>query len=99
MDIKKSGSQPSVKGPEERFTGTVRIDPLFETTEHVHRAIWTKLPCRDTEQEVGGLMQVHFGDNLPGIGPACGRLDSGFGTGKPGATVDAPICLNLQSAG
>jgi quercetin dioxygenase-like cupin family protein len=29
MDIKRSGSQPSSKGPAERFTGTVRVDPLF----------------------------------------------------------------------
>jgi quercetin dioxygenase-like cupin family protein len=29
MDIKRSGSQPSGKGPTEWFTGTVRIDPLF----------------------------------------------------------------------
>ena len=28
MDIKRSGSQPSGKGPAEYFTGTVRIDPL-----------------------------------------------------------------------
>src|SRR5271166_3425922 len=30
MDIKRSGSQPSGKGPVEYFTGTVRIDPLFQ---------------------------------------------------------------------
>ena len=30
MDIKRSGSQPSTKGPAEWFTGTVRIDPLFD---------------------------------------------------------------------
>jgi quercetin dioxygenase-like cupin family protein len=30
MDIKRSGLQPSAKGPDEYFTGTVRIDPLFE---------------------------------------------------------------------
>ena len=30
MDIKRSGSQPSGKGPAEYFTGTVRIDPLFQ---------------------------------------------------------------------
>jgi len=30
MDIKRSGSQPSGKGQAEYFTGTVRIDPLFE---------------------------------------------------------------------
>src|ERR1017187_9950797 len=29
MEIQRSGSQPSGKGPEEYFTGTVRIDPLF----------------------------------------------------------------------
>ncbi|WP_242056454.1 MULTISPECIES: hypothetical protein [unclassified Nostoc] len=33
MDIKRSGSQPSAKGPTEYFTGTVRIDPLFEAHE------------------------------------------------------------------
>ncbi|MGA7877353.1 MAG: cupin domain-containing protein [Desulfoferrobacter sp.] len=30
MDIKRAGSQPSRKGPSDWFTGTVRIDPLFE---------------------------------------------------------------------
>ena len=29
MEIKRSGSQPSGKGPAEWFTGNVRIDPLF----------------------------------------------------------------------
>ena len=28
MDIKRSGSQPSARGPAEYFTGAVRIDPL-----------------------------------------------------------------------
>lgn len=32
MDIKRNGSQPSSKGSEEWFTGTVRIDPLFAPT-------------------------------------------------------------------
>src|SRR5512136_1168566 len=30
MNIKRSGSQPSAKGPAEHFTGTVSIDPLFD---------------------------------------------------------------------
>jgi hypothetical protein len=30
MDIKRVGTQPSGKGPAEWFTGTVRIDPLFQ---------------------------------------------------------------------
>ena len=29
MEIKRSGSQPSSMGPAEYFTGTVRVDPLF----------------------------------------------------------------------
>lgn len=33
MDIKRSGSQPSMTGPAEWFTGTVRIDPLFEPVD------------------------------------------------------------------
>ena len=32
MDIKRSGSQPSGKGPTDWFTGAVRIDPLFAAT-------------------------------------------------------------------
>ena len=30
MDIKRNGSQPSGKGPAEWFTGTVRIEPLYQ---------------------------------------------------------------------
>jgi quercetin dioxygenase-like cupin family protein len=33
MDIKRSGSQPSGKGPAEYFTGTVRVDPLFQAND------------------------------------------------------------------
>ena len=34
MEITRIGSQPSGKGPEEWFTGSVRIDPLFQPNEH-----------------------------------------------------------------
>ena len=33
MEIKRSGSQPSGKGSAEYFTGTVRLDPLFEAPD------------------------------------------------------------------
>ena len=33
MEIRRSGSQPSSKGPADWFTGLVRIDPLFEAPE------------------------------------------------------------------
>jgi len=33
MEIKRNGSQPSAKGPADWFTGTVRVDPLFNAEE------------------------------------------------------------------
>lgn len=33
MEIRKNGTQPSAKGPAEWFTGTVRIDPLFQPAD------------------------------------------------------------------
>ncbi len=33
MEIKRSGSQPSGKGPADYFTGAVRVDPLFQATD------------------------------------------------------------------
>ena len=32
MEIRRVGSQPSGKGPADWFSGTVRIDPLFDAT-------------------------------------------------------------------
>jgi quercetin dioxygenase-like cupin family protein len=33
MDIKRAGSRSSGKGPADYFTGSVRVDPLFEAPE------------------------------------------------------------------
>jgi quercetin dioxygenase-like cupin family protein len=33
MEIERSGTQPSQKGPPEWFTGKVRIDSMFQRTE------------------------------------------------------------------
>jgi quercetin dioxygenase-like cupin family protein len=30
MEIKRSGSQPSARGPADYFSGSVRVDPLFQ---------------------------------------------------------------------
>jgi quercetin dioxygenase-like cupin family protein len=38
MEIKRSGSQPSSKGPADWFTGTVRIDPLFQARDPARAA-------------------------------------------------------------
>jgi quercetin dioxygenase-like cupin family protein len=47
MDIQRSGSQPSAKGPDEHFTGTVRVDPPFGAIEpsRVTAGIVTFEPC------------------------------------------------------
>ncbi len=36
MEIIRNGSRPSGKGPEEWFTGVVRIDPLFNAEGEAH---------------------------------------------------------------
>jgi quercetin dioxygenase-like cupin family protein len=33
MEIKRGGSQPSGKGPADYFTGSVRVDPLFQAPD------------------------------------------------------------------
>ena len=60
MEIRRNGSQPSGKGPAEWFTGTVRIDPLFQapdparvqcaqvTFEPGARTAWHKHPLGQT---------------------------------------------------
>ena len=67
MEIKRSGSQPSTKGPAEYFTGTVRIDPLFQvkdparavgnsvTFEPGARTVWHTHPLGQTLIVIAGL--------------------------------------------
>jgi quercetin dioxygenase-like cupin family protein len=38
MEIRRVGTEPSVKGPAEWFTGTVRLDRLFEAAEPARAA-------------------------------------------------------------
>jgi quercetin dioxygenase-like cupin family protein len=38
MEIKRSGSQPSGKGSAEWFSGTVRVDPLFQAADPARAA-------------------------------------------------------------
>ena len=76
MEIKRSGSQPSRKGPNEYFTGAVRIDPLFEaaaparvlgasvTFEPGARTAWHRHPLGQT------LIRLR-------LGAAVGRADRG----------------------
>src|ERR1044072_8342154 len=67
MEIKRGGSQASTKGPGDWFTGTVRIDPLFEAPEPARvrgasitfepgaRTAWHKHPLGQTLIVTSGL--------------------------------------------
>ena len=82
MDIKRSGSQPSGKGPAEYFTGAVRIDPLFEapdparavgasvTFEPGARTAWHSHPLGQTLIVTAGRGRVRrWGGPIEEIGP------------------------------
>ena len=70
MEIKRSGSQRSSKGPGEWFTGTVRIDPLFDapvparaagasvTFEPGARTAWHTHPLGQTLIVIAGCGRV-----------------------------------------
>jgi len=70
MDIKRVGSQPSGKGPDSYFTGTVRIDPLFQapsparvagatvTFEPGARTAWHTHPLSQTLIVIAGCGRV-----------------------------------------
>ncbi|WP_159012897.1 cupin domain-containing protein [Acidisoma sp. S159] len=67
MDIKRSGSIPSARGPSDYFTGTVRIDARFQGTEPARvtgvtvtfepgaRTAWHTHPLGQTLLVISGL--------------------------------------------
>ena len=82
MDIKRSGSQPSRKGPVEWFTGIVRIDPLFQATDPARaagnsvtfepgaRTAWHTHPLGQVLIVTGGCGRVqHWGESIELIRP------------------------------
>jgi quercetin dioxygenase-like cupin family protein len=69
MDLKRSGSQPSQKGPAEHFTGTVRIDPLFQAVApgRAGGAYVSFEPCARSDwhtHPLGQTLVVTFGCGL-----------------------------------
>jgi len=60
MEIRRCGSQPSGKGPAEYFTGTVRLDPLFQAPPpgRVLSASVTFEPCARTAWHTHPLGQT-----------------------------------------
>jgi quercetin dioxygenase-like cupin family protein len=70
MEIKRIGSQPSSQGPADWFTGTVRIDALFDAKAPAHtsggqvtfepgaRTVWHTHPLGQTLIVTGGSGRV-----------------------------------------
>jgi quercetin dioxygenase-like cupin family protein len=82
LDIKKIGSQPSIKGSADYFTGNVRIDPLFQandpgravgasvTFEPGARTAWHTHPLGQTLIVTAGCGLVQrWGDQIEEIHP------------------------------
>jgi quercetin dioxygenase-like cupin family protein len=89
MEIKRNGTQPSGQGPAEWFTGTVRIDPLFQPNDS------TRANGSSVTSEPGARSAWHshpLGQTLI-VTSGCGRVQS-WGTPiediRPGDVVWCP---------
>jgi len=82
MEIKRIGTQASARGPEDYFTGTVRLDPLFDrddparatgamvTFEPGARTAWHTHPLGQTLVVTAGFGRVQsWGGPIEEIGP------------------------------
>lgn len=70
MEIKRAGSQASAVGPADYFTGTVRIDPLFDREDPARAtgAVVTFEPCARTAWHTHPLGQTLI------VTAGCGRV-------------------------
>jgi quercetin dioxygenase-like cupin family protein len=89
MDVRQCGSQPSGKGPTEYFTGTVRIDPLFEAPDpaRARGASVTFEPGARTAWHTHPLGQTLI------VTSGCGWVQSAGGSKeeiRPGDVVSCP---------
>ena len=102
MDIKRNGSQPSIKGPADWFTGTVRIDPLFQASDPARaagacvtfepgaRTAWHTHPLGQTLIVTYGVGRVQrWGSPVEEIRPA---TSSGFRPAKNIGTAPRRQC-------
>jgi quercetin dioxygenase-like cupin family protein len=89
MKIKRNGSQPSARGPAEHFTGTVRIDPLFEAQAPARAAgaYVTFEPCARSDWHTHPLGQTLI------VTAGCGYVQSWGGpirVIRPGDVIWCP---------
>jgi quercetin dioxygenase-like cupin family protein len=69
MEIKRGGTRPSQRAPAEHFTGTVRLDPLFQSLEPARTSATyvTFEPCARSDwhtHPLGQSLIVTFGSGL-----------------------------------
>ncbi len=76
MEIKRCGSQPSVKGPAEYFTGNVRIDPLFEAPGPAR----ARGACVTFEPGARSAWHIHPLGQTQIVTSGCGWIQSEGGT-------------------
>src|SRR4051812_16160263 len=89
MEIKRSGSQDSSRGPAEYFTGTVRVDPLFAAPApaRVSGALVTFEPCARSNWHTHPLGQTLI------VTSGCGLVQSWGGpirVIRPGDVISCP---------
>jgi quercetin dioxygenase-like cupin family protein len=89
IKILRNGTQPSTKGPAERFTGTVRVDPLFAAQDP------SRVSAAHVTFEPGARTAWHthpVGQTLV-VTAGCGRVQSWGGPVeeiRPGDVVRTP---------
>ena len=68
MEIKRRSTQPSAKGPAETFTGSVRIDPLFQSPTNDRRLPRLKERAEAVEPLFGFVRRIltRQAKSLPG---------------------------------
>ena len=101
MEIKRSGSQPSGKGPADYFTGAVRVDPLFQspdparvvgasvTFEPGARTAWHTHPLGQTlVVQAAALTGIPAGGGVAELG-----LTAAFGDAMPTAAMATALLL------
>ena len=91
MELHQPGSQPSARGSDEFFTGTVRIDPLFAAAEpsRVSAGVVTFEPCARSAWHTHPLGQRLI------VTAGCGRVQRWGGPIleiKPGDVVVIAPC-------
>jgi hypothetical protein len=71
MDIKRSGSQPSGKGPTDWFTGAVRIDPLFRANAR-HTGLVASRAIDSANETARPSGSIHTASRIPSFACSVG---------------------------